>query len=179
YLAVFALSLPFYAVNTYLQKVYSSLRKMTIFAVFSLSAAAVQVGLTIGAAIIVTQGIATLPIESIAYAELAFYLVSDICLFIYLRKRFGAFGLRSTMKAFASALLLGLLGAAAGGGLLFVLELFVAPLSGSIVQAFGYIVVCGLVSLVVTFGIALKLKIPEAAFLSSIFARVGGKLKRR
>ena len=34
-------------------------------------------------------------------------------------------------------------------------------------------------SLVVTFGIALKLKIPEAAFLSSIMARVTGKLKRR
>ena len=75
--------------------------------------------------------------------------------------------------------MLGTLGAAAGGGALFAAQTFIAPLSGSIAQAFAYIVVCGIVSLVVTFGIALKLKIPEAAFLSSIMARVTGKLKRR
>ena len=70
------------------------------------------------------------------------------------------------------------MGAIAGAAALFAVETFIAPLSGSILQAFAYIVVCGLASLVVTFGIALKLKIPEAAFLSSIMARVTGKLKR-
>lgn len=178
YLAVFAVSLPFYGLNTYLQKIFSSLRKMTVFAGFNIIAAVVQVALTGAAVFIATEGIADVPIESIAAAELVFYLVGDICLFAYLRRRFGAFGLRSTAKAFLCALVLGALGAIAGAAALFAVETFIAPLSGSILQAFAYIVVCGLVSLVVTFGIALKLKIPEAAFLSSIMARVTGKLKR-
>ena len=179
YLAVFAVSLPFYGINTYLQKIFSSLRKMTVFAGFNIIAATVQVALTGAAVFAASNGIADIPIESIAVAELVFYLVGDICLFTYLRRRFGAFGLRSTAKAFIVALVLGTLGAAAGGGALFAAQTFIAPLSGSIAQAFAYIVVCGIVSLVVTFGIALKLKIPEAAFLSSIMARVTGKLKRR
>ena len=179
YLAVFAVSLPFYGINTYLQKIFSSLRKMTVFAGFNIIAATVQVALTGAAVFAASNGIADIPIESIAVAELVFYLVGDICLFTYLRRRFGAFGLRSTAKAFIVALVLGTLGAAAGGGALFAAQTLIAPLSGSIAQAFAYIVVCGIVSLVVTFGIALKLKIPEAAFLSSIMARVTGKLKRR
>lgn len=178
YLAVFAVSLPFYGINTYLQKIFSSLRKMGVYAGFNIIAALVQVVLTGIAVFLATEGIADVPIESIAAAELVFYLVGDICLFAYLRRRFGAFGLRSTAKAFAVALVLGFLGAAAGALALGAAQTLIAPLSGNILQAFVYIVVCGIVSLAVTFGIALKLRIPEAAFLSSIFGKVAGKLKR-
>ena len=178
YLAIFAVSLPFYGINTYLQKIFSSLRKMGVYAGFNIIAALVQVVLTGAAVFLATEGIAEVPIESIAAAELVFYLVGDICLFAYLRRRFGAFGLRSTAKAFAVALVLGLLGAAAGALALGAAQTLIAPLSGNILQAFVYIVVCGIVSLAVTFGIALKMRIPEAAFLSSIFGKVAGKLKR-
>ena len=180
YLAVLALALPFYGVNTYLQKIFSSLRKMGVFAGFNFVAGAVQIALTAGAAALASSGElgATIPLESIAVAELAFYLVADICLFAYLRSRLGAFGLRTTAKAILWALVLGAAGAAAGGGLLFAAETLIAPLSGSILQALLYVVVCGLASLAVTFGLALALKIPEAAFLATIAAKVKGRLAR-
>ena len=178
YLAVFALSLPFYAVNTYLQKIFSSLRKMTAFACFNIGAALVQIALTAGAALAVSRGIVDLPIEAIALAELAFYLVSDLCLFVYLRKQLGAFGLRSTARAFVTALLLGILGATVGFAIQFMLGAFVEPLNGSILQALAYLALSGIPALAITFGLALKLNIPEAAFLSSIASKVKGKLGR-
>lgn len=178
YLAVLALALPFYAVNTYLQKVFSSLRKMTAFACFNIGAALVQIVLTAGAALAVSRGNVNLPIEAIALAELAFYLVSDLCLFVYLRKHLGAFGLRSTVRAFISALLLGALGAAVGFAIQFLLGAFIEPLTGSIFQALAYLAISGIPALAITFGLALKLHIPEAAFVSSIASKIKGKLGR-
>ncbi len=100
-------------------------------------------------------------------AEVLFYVVADVCLFAYLRRRLGPFGLRSVAKACAWRLVFGGLGAAAGGGVLFALQTLVAPLSGSIPQAFAYVHAGGLVALVVTFGLSIKLHVPEAAFVSS------------
>lgn len=174
YLIVLAVALPFYAINTYLQKIFSSLRKMGVFAAFNFVAGAVQIGLTMFAA----ASIDRFPIESIAVAEIAFYLVADLCLFSYLRRHLGPFGLRSVAKACASGLLFGGVGAAAGGGVLMALQNFVAPLSGSIPQAFAYVVAGGLIALVVTFGLAIALHVPEASFVKSIMGNVGHRLKR-
>lgn len=174
YLSVFAIALPFYAVNTYLQKIFSSLRKMGVFAGFNFVAGAVQITLMALAVL----GLDDMPIESIAVAEVAFFLVADACLFVYLRTRLGAFGLRSVARACVSALLLGGLGAAAGGGVLFALETFVAPLSGSIPQAFAYVVTGGTLALVVTFGLATVLHIPEASFVKGVMGKVRRRLKR-
>lgn len=174
YLTVFAVALPFYGVNTYLQKIFSSLRKMGVFAGFNFVAGAVQIGLTMLAAAHVDR----FPIESIAAAEIVFYIVADVCLFIYLRRRLGPFGLRSMAKACLSGLVFGGLGAAAGFGVLFALETFLVPLSGSIGQAFLYVVAGGLVSLAVTFGLAIKLRVPEAAFVSTLAGKVSRKLGR-
>ena len=174
YLAVLAVALPFYGVNTYLQKVYSSVRKMGVFAGFNFVAGGVQIGLTMLAA----SDVGDLPFEAIAAAEAAFYVVADVCLFAYLRRHLGAFGLRSTLRALACSLALGGLGAAAGAGVLFALQTWAAPLSGSIPQALAYVAAGGLVSLFVTFGLALKLRVPEAAFLANIAGKVKGKLGR-
>ena len=124
---VLAFALPVYGVNTYLQKIFSSLRKMGVFAAFNFVAGAAQIALTMfGAA-----NVERFPIEIIAAAEVLFYVVADVCLFAYLRRRLGPFGLRSVAKACARGLLFGGLGAAAGSGVLFALQMFVAPLSGS------------------------------------------------
>ena len=178
FLAVLAVSLPFYAINTYLQKVFSSLRRMKVFALIYFIACVIQVFLTVGAALLAWWGL-PVPIESIAIGTLAFQLVADCGLFLYLRREFGALGLRATANVFGIALLLGGLGAAAGGGLLWAAETFIAPLSASIFQAFVYVIVCGLVSLAVTFGLALKFKIPEAAFLTNAIARMLAQLSDR
>lgn len=174
YMSVLAFALPVYGINTYLQKIFSSLRKMGVFAVFNFVAGAAQIALTMfGAA-----NVERFPIEIIAVAEVLFYVVADVCLFIYLRRHLGPFGLRSVVKACLGGLVFGGLGAAAGGGVLFALQTFVAPLSGSIPQALAYVLAGGIVALVVTFGLSIKLHVPEAAFVSSIASKVKGKLGR-
>lgn len=137
-------------------------------------AGAVQIGLTVLGA---SQG-SRFPIEAIAAAEVAFYIVADVCLFIYLSRHLGSFGLGSVARACGAGLLLGGLGAAAGEGALLALQAWIAPLSGSIPQALAYVVIGGLASLIVTFGLALKLRVPEAAFLTNITAKAKGKLGR-
>ncbi len=174
YLAVWAVALPLYGVNTYLQKTFSSLRRMGVFAGVNVLAAAVQMGLTMFAA----SNAATMPIESIAVAETLFYLVSDVCLFVYLRRSLGAFGLRSIVRAVAVALLLGAAGALAGAGVLWLLQTLVAPLSGSILQALVYVVAGGAAALAVTFVPACLLHVPEAAFIERLVGKVTGRLAR-
>lgn len=174
YMSVLAFALPVYGVNTYLQKIFSSLRKMGVFAAFNFVAGAAQIALTMFGA----SNADRFPIEIIAVAEVLFYVVADVCLFAYLRHRLGQFGLRSVAKACASGLVFGGLGAAVGGGVLFALQTFIAPLSGSILQALAYVLVGGIVALVVTFGLSIKLRVPEAAFVSSIAAKVKSKLGR-
>lgn len=175
YLSVLALALPFYGINTYLQKTFSSLRMMGVFAFVNLIAMLLQVATTVAGAAFAHQGT---PIGVIAAGEAAFNIFADICLIVYLHRRLGSFGLASTARAFGCALALGLLGAAAGAGVLYALESLVAPLSGSLAQSFAYIVAGGLAALVVTYGLALKLGIPESAMLAGIIGKVSGKLRR-
>ncbi|WP_172135011.1 murein biosynthesis integral membrane protein MurJ [Adlercreutzia sp. ZJ473] len=177
YLAVMAAALPFYGVNTYLQMVFSSIRRMTAFSVVTFIASALQVGVVMASAWGVESGM-PLSIECIAGGTIVAYLVGDVLLFAYLRRLYGAMGLGSIALSCVRALGLGLVGAAAGAGVLALLEGFVAPLDGSIVQAFAYIVVAGLVSLVVTFGPAVKLQLPEAQFVTSITGKIARKLRR-
>ena len=61
--------------------------------------------------------------------------------------------------------MLGGLGAAAGAGVLWALEHFVGALGGSILVTLGYVCVAGIVSLAVTFGLAVAFKMPEVSAL--------------
>ena len=61
--------------------------------------------------------------------------------------------------------MLGGLGAAAGAGVMWALEHFVGALGGSILITLGYVCVAGVVSLAVTFGLAVVLKMPEVSAL--------------
>ena len=175
YLVVLAFALPFYGVSSYLQKVFSSLRKMGVYAALNFLAGIVQVALTAFWAWTTYNG-DTNPatIESIA-----FYVVGDVAMFIYLRMHLGHVGARKIFGASFAGLLLGGIGSLCGFGTLTALETFVGPLSGSLLQAFGYIVAGGLVSLIVTFGLAHKLHIPEASFITNIAGKIFRKLRGR
>ena len=147
YLVVLAFALPFYGVSSYLQKVFSSLRKMGVYAALNFLAGIVQVALTAFWAWTTYNGDPNpATIESIALASIAFYVVGDVAMFIYLRVHLGhvAHGRSSAphSPAFCSAAF----GALCGFGTLTALETFAGPLSGSLIQAFGYIVAGGLVS---------------------------------
>lgn len=179
YLAVFAIALPFYGVNTYLQKVFSSIRKLTVFAVAGTLTALVQTILTVLAAQAAAGGIADVPISSIAFIEALFFVICDTVLILYLRKYFGGLKIGSIARASASGLLFGLFGAGVGAGILFLLETFLAPIEGSILISLGYITIAGLASLITTFGLAIRFKVPEAAFIVSLTSKITRRFKKR
>ncbi len=180
YLAVLALALPFYGISSYLQKVFSSLRKMGVFAALNALAGAVQIALTALSAWTTTNGGANpATIESIALASAAFYLVGDGALLIYLRVHLGHIGSKRILKATLAGLALGGLGALAGWGVLTALQTFAGALTGSLLQAFAYVAVGGVASLVVTFGLAAKLHIEEASFITGLAGKVARKLAHR
>ena len=100
YLVVLAFALPFYGVSSYLQKVFSSLRKMGVYAALNFLAGIVQVALTAFWAWTTYNGDPNpATIESIALASIAFYVVGDVAMFIYLRVHLGHVGARKIFGA--------------------------------------------------------------------------------
>ena len=174
YLCALALSLPIYGVHTYLQKVFSSLRRMGVFALINLFNSALQAALVMAAA--VTR---VLPIESIAWTSIVFYGLGDVVMFAYLRSRYGAFGFSSTVRTCVKATLLGVAGAAAGAAVLWALVTFAGSYAGSIPLAFAYTVCGGLACLVVTFGLSYKLQVAEAGFVNGLIEKLANRVLRR
>ncbi len=170
YLAFMAASLPFYALFLFMQKTFSALRILKAYALCNVAASVVQVVLTLLFALGVSgwQGFG---LPGIAMAQTAFYVFGVIWCYIYLRSKLGSLGVRSLVGGAVSSLVLGVLGAAAGAAVLWALETFVGPLGSGILQAFGYVVAGGIVSLLVTYGLALAFKAPGSAFIGRLVGR--------
>ncbi len=177
YLAVMAAALPFYGVNAYLNKIFSSIRRMGVFSVFNFIAVAAQVAVTLGAAAAYQAGYAVM-LEAIAASTIVSYVVGDVAAFIYLRRHYGPMGLGAVLKSFGVALALGGAGAVVGYIVLVGLSLGFGPLSGSVPQAFAYILAGGCAALLVTYGPAVKGNWPEASFISGAVRKVARKLWR-
>lgn len=177
YLAVMAVALPFYGVNAYLNKIFSSIRRMGVFSVINFVAVAAQVAVTLGAAWAYQKGL-DVTLESIAASTIVSYVIGDVIAFAYLRRHFGPMGLGAVMRSFFVALALGGAGAVVGYGVLVGLTLGFGPMDGSVARAFAYVVVGGLAALAVTFGPAVRGNWPEASFISGAVRKVARKLKR-
>ena len=171
YLAVMALSLPFYACFLFMQKVFSALRAMKQYAVCNLVVSIVQVVLTI----VLCLGAGSwggFGLAGVAVAQIAFFVLGTVWCYAYLSKRLGGIGLRTLVGSFVSSLLVGAAGAAVGAALLWALQAFVMPIeAGGIPWALACIVVGGLASLVVTYGLGVVLHVPGSAFIGRIVAR--------
>ncbi len=171
YLAVMALSLPFYACFLFMQKVFSALRAMKQYAVCNLVVSIVQVVLTI----VLCLGAGSwdgFGLAGVAVAQIAFFVLGTVWCYAYLSKRLGGIGLRTLVGSFMSSLLVGAAGAAVGAALLWALQAFVMPIeAGGIPWALACIVVGGLASLVVTYGLGVVLHVPGSAFINRIVAR--------
>lgn len=171
YLAVMALSLPFYACFLFMQKVFSALRAMKQYAVCNLVVSVVQVVLTI----VLCLGAGSwggFGLAGVAVAQIAFFVLGTVWCYAYLSKRLGGIGLRTLVGSFMSSLLVGAAGAAVGAVLLWALQAFVMPIeAGGIPWALACIVVGGLASLVVTYGLGVVLHVPGSAFIGRIVAR--------
>ncbi len=175
YLAVMAL--PFYGVNAYLNKIFSSIRCMGVFSVINFIAVAAQVAVTMGAAAAYQAGFAV-TLEAIAASTIVSYVIGDVVAFIYLRWHYGPMGLGGVVRSLLLAVALGGAGAAVGYGVLVGLSLGFGPLSGSVGQAFAYIVVGGVAALAVTYGPAVHWNWPEASFIAGAVRKVARRLRR-
>ena len=79
--------------------------------------------------------------------------------------------LRRIAGGAVAGLVLGGLGAAVGAGGMWALEAAFGSLEGSVLRTLGYIAASGILSLAVTFGAAVVLKVPEAKVIRSIAGR--------
>ncbi|MBQ3282490.1 MAG: murein biosynthesis integral membrane protein MurJ, partial [Atopobiaceae bacterium] len=92
-----------------------------------------------------------------------------------LRGKLGPIGLRSIVATTARSLAIAAAGAAVGAGILMALGQVMGPTDRAL-TALVKCVIAGIPSLVVTYGLAMALRMPEADFVSSLLRRV---LRRR
>lgn len=179
YLVVMAVSLPFYGVNSYLLMVFSSIRKMIAISVITLVGSVAQVAIIMGSVWLKGMGYPA-TMEWIAVGSIAAYVIGDVLAIAFLGWRYSRcdFDGKSILLSCVRGLLLGVAGGAVGGVLFWALETYVAPVGGSLPIALAYIVACGCVSMFVTFAPAIRMKLPEAAFITALWGKLARKLKR-
>lgn len=172
YLMFSAAYVPLYGVYTYLQKACSALRKMRVFALATVIANTVQI-------VICLTLSSTFGLNLIALTQPVVYGVTDLVTILVLRRQVGSLGLRSCLGAVVRSLALGAAGAVVGGAVLWALQTFVGSMGSSVLRAFAYTVAGGIPSLLVTYGLALALKVPEASTITTVVGRFSPGLARR
>ena len=160
FLVYLALSLPLYGVVVLMQKSFSALLDMKPYGRYCLYSAIGQAGSVLLFGVALGYGM-----PAIALSYVVDYVIWVGCSLWWLRRRLRGLQVTSILHGGFFGLLLGGLGAAAGAGVLWALEHFVGALGGSILVTLGYVCVAGIVSLAVTFGLAVAFKMPEVSAL--------------
>ena len=165
YIAWLSISLPGYGLCTYLQKACSSLRKMKLFAVAECIAGAIQIAICLVFTPIFGFNV-------VGFSSTFFFVSIDAVTLLFLRHELGHIGFKSMAVSGVRALALGAAGAAVGAAILFALQTFAGPLGGGgMLRALLYAFAGGIPALIVTFGIAIKLNLPEVSFIRSMLGR--------
>ena len=160
FLVYLALSLPLYGVVVLMQKSFSALLDMKPYGRYCLYSAIGQAGSVLLFGVVLGYGM-----PAIALSYVVDYVILVGCSLWWLRRRLHGLQVKSILHGGFFGLMLGGLGAAAGAGVMWALEHFVGALGGSILITLGYVCVAGIVSLVVTFGLAVAFKMPEVSAL--------------
>lgn len=160
FLVYLALSLPLYGVVVLMQKSFSALLDMKPYGRYCLYSAIGQAGSVLLFGVVLGYGM-----PAIALSYVVDYVILVGCSLWWLRRRLHGLQVKSILHGGFFGLLLGGLGAAAGAGVMWALEHFVGALGGSILVTLGYVCVAGIVSLAVTFGLAVAFKMPEVSAL--------------
>lgn len=177
YLTWLAPALPFYAIMMYLNKVYSAMHRMVSFSVINLAASILQIILLL----VLTVGIFDfdgLGMLGTAIARFAFNFSAVIFLYLYVRKILGGLEVKSLLRTITAGCIFGGLGSLAGYAALNMLYVFCGALTGSIAQAFIYIIVAGMLAVIVCYGLAMLFKVEEAQVLSRVLKKIKRKLIR-
>lgn len=160
FLVYLAFSLPLYGVVVLMQKSFSALLDMKPYSRYCLYSAIGQAGSVLLFGVVLGFGM-----PAIALSYVVDYVILVGCSLWWLRRRLRGLQVKSILHGGFFGLLLGGLGAAAGAGVMWALEHLVGALGGSILITLGYVCVAGVVSLAVTFGLAVVLKMPEVSAL--------------
>lgn len=161
YLSVLALSLPLYGVSTYLQKVCSSYRKMILFAIGNAVASVIQVLFCVIFAPL-------FGLNMVGLSSFVAYVVIDGISYFELNKALGGLGTKRIMISFARSCLVGALGGALGAAILFVAAHVGHIQPDSFVHGLALCIVAGIPSVVLTYGVACMLHLPEATYIKSM-----------
>ena len=161
YLIGLAPSLPAYGVCMYLQKVSSSMRRMELYAFSNVVAAIIQVILCVWVA-------PKIGIWCVALTSFAFFLAIDIVMFVSLSHSIGGVGIGAILAGFMRSLALGLVGAAVAWAILHVTGL---GSGGGVMRSVLACVAGGIPAVLVTYGLAIVLKVPESSVIRTLLAR--------
>lgn len=153
-------SLPLYGAVVLMQKSFSALLDMKPFGRYCLYSTIGQVGSVLLFGVVLGYGM-----PAIALSYVVDYVILVGCSLWWLRRRLQGLQVKSILHGGFFGLLLGGLGAAAGAGVMWALEHFFGALGGSILITLGYVCVAGIVSLAVTFGLAIAFRVPEVSSL--------------
>ncbi len=164
FLIALSLSLPIYGVYIYLQKICSSMRHMMLFATANVVAGAIEV-----VYLMVATPIFGLNVS--AWGNTVFYAIVDVVAFIELQRRIGGVGIRNMAAATLRSFALGLAGSVMAILILAGLNATMGPTDGSMLKAILYCVIGGIPALIVTYGGAILLKVPEAGTIRHAAAR--------
>lgn len=164
YLQALAISLPFYGLMSFLQKVCSSMMRMSFFTLATLVGTILQIIICI--TLTPVFGLYVVPLSSTL-----FYGAIDVVTLWRIRSRLGGIGMRSVVVAIVKALALGALGSVVGYGIYFALTTFVGPCQG-VARGALYAAAGGLPALVITYGTASLMGIHDAPFFDALFSRV-------
>lgn len=165
-LAVWVVSLPFYAGLMYLYRVFAALRQFMTFAVVSCILCVLQVGLYAILCQPEMLGLIGIPVADIVYYGLMFATMAFI-----LHRRIGSFEMVPIIVLCLKVLASTAVGAAVVYGILQLI-----PLQPSILTGLLEIIVCGSIGLAITFGLCKLLRVPELDWIGENFGRI---LKRR
>lgn len=165
YLAVYAISLPWYAVYMYLQKVASAMRRMALCAWASVLAAIVQI-------VTLLTLTPVFGLNFVAFSSTLFFLTLDVVMVASLRATLGRLGLAPVVSSLLKTALLGVAGAGVAALVLLGLGSLVGSCEGMTLRSLAYCLLGGIPALVVTFGGAFLLRLPEADVIRGIVRRV-------
>lgn len=173
-LAVWVLSLPFYAGYMYMYRVFAALRSFLKFALIDFVVRFVQVA---GYWYLCQPNV--LGLAGIPVADLGFYAVMFVVCSFIVRGKVGGYGNRGIVVMVVKTVVASVVGAVAAGVLANGMGVLLAGVAiSAVVKAVAILAVSGIVGLVVSFGLCKVLRVEEFAVLSRIGSKFAGKLGR-
>lgn len=170
-LAIWVISLPFYAGYMYMYRVFAALRSFMKFAIIDFI---VRLGQVAGYWYLCQPGV--LGLAGIPVSDLAFYAVMLVVCSLIVRSKVGSYGNRSIVFLFIKTVIAGLIGAVIAGLLANALSFVLTGVSlNAVVEAVLILAVSGCIGLVVSFGLCKIMRIEEFSVLERMIGKVFGR----